>query len=153
LDEEEEQKARSVYYRVSEQCKYQSPQIVKKIGEVTYDTHDPETRLICESGKAIAGYAGETPRQSLKQLYRMKDARYFVRRGGEIEPMDTEAVHTCMDKHAGWWYLTESQKKGLKELDEKIRIARRSEDASRQIEITDKKLYESIVDFMLWAYR
>jgi hypothetical protein len=125
MEKDEEQEARSAYYRVSERCKHQSPQIVKEMGGVVYDTYDQETQLICESGKAIAGYIGETPRQNLKQLYRMKDARYFIRRGGEIEPIDTEAAHTCMDVHTGWCYLTESQKKEFKEVDEKIRLERR----------------------------
>src|SRR5665647_2987341 len=92
MENGEEREARSAYYRISEQEKYHSSRIVKEIGGVTYDTHDRETQLICESEKAIAGYVGEVPNQKLKQLYRTKDGKYFIRRDGEIEPINIETA-------------------------------------------------------------
>lgn len=129
MENDEEQKNRGLLRLAAVQGKTRLPPLRRVIDGVVYDTGDPETRLIGEINIGSGSYIGESTRQEfnkdLKQLWRTKDGHYFFNGSvGGLEPIDTETAHTSMNKDILFRrYLTDAQKKGLEEEDERIRTS------------------------------
>jgi hypothetical protein len=126
---QEELKRKKEEKRRSEVGRQKWSQITQEIDGCLYDTYDPETQLICETGPGYAYHAEEREPAIHERLYRTRGGEYFIHKRryasatneptDEIEPVATGTAHHYMDHDRYDQYITEDQKREIKRDDKR----------------------------------
>ncbi len=124
--EDREQKER--LQREAHQNRIKLPK--REIDGVVFDTSDRDTRLIGKTPSFLATWDSPKNEKEVCELYwRTKDGNYFISlTAGYVRHIDTRTAHDLLDIGTSdyQWFITDAQKKELKEKDDRMNLEKGS---------------------------